>query len=70
MQPGFLHFDLRRALKACMMNAAMAKFLPSQECIREAFDSLDLKSKSAGRLSPMRLWALKDSSFSFMLIIY
>jgi len=43
MQPGFLHFDLRRALKADMMNAAMSKFLPSEESIRKAFDSLDLK---------------------------
>lgn len=43
MRPGFLHFDLRRALKADMMNAAMSKFLTSQDCIREAFDSLELK---------------------------
>ena len=43
MQPGFLHFDLRRALKADLMNAAMIKFLPSQDCIRQAFDSLCLQ---------------------------
>lgn len=46
MRPGFLHFDLRRALKADMMNAAMSKFLVSQACLREAFDSLGLKEIS------------------------
>jgi hypothetical protein len=46
MLPGYLHFDLRRGLRADMLNAAMSQFLPSHESIRQAFDSLDLKEIS------------------------
>lgn len=42
MVPGYLHFDVRRGLRADMLNAAMSSLLHGDECIRKAFDSLDL----------------------------
>lgn len=42
MLPGYLHFDVRRGLKADLLNASMAALLPDHSCIRKALDSFGL----------------------------
>jgi hypothetical protein len=43
MLPGYLHFDVRQGLKADMLNGSMSALLSDHQCVRDAFDALDLK---------------------------
>lgn len=46
MLPGYLHFDVRRGLRADMLNAAMAALLPDQKSARDALDALGFQEIS------------------------
>lgn len=42
MVPGYLHFDVRRGLRADMLNAAMSSLFCNEDAIRNAFVALNL----------------------------
>lgn len=46
MLPGYLHFDVRRGLKADMLNASMSVLLSDNSCVRNTLDALGLKEIS------------------------
>jgi hypothetical protein len=46
MLPGYLHFDVRRGLRADMLNASMLALLSDNSCVRTTLDALGLKEIS------------------------